>query len=74
MPVNKLCRICVREDKEQDGMQPLFDAKNARCAEIVRRIEECGGIVVGGRLDKKCFIILKSLIQLINMKFDFYFS
>lgn len=47
MPVNKLCRICLQEDKGRTGMQPLFDEKNARCAEIVHRIEECGGIVVG---------------------------
>lgn len=47
MPVNKLCRICLQEDKGRAGMQPLFDEKNARCAEIVQRIEECGGITVG---------------------------
>ena len=46
MPVSKLCRICLQEDKGRMGMQPLFDENNARCAEIVQRIEECGGIVV----------------------------
>lgn len=46
MPVSKLCRICLQEDKGRLGMQPLFDEKNARCAEIVQRIEECGGIAV----------------------------
>ncbi|XP_073837457.1 uncharacterized protein [Musca autumnalis] len=46
MPVHKMCRICLAEDKGRSGMQPLFDEKNVRCAEIVHRIEECGGIVL----------------------------
>ncbi|XP_013106270.2 transcription factor Ouib [Stomoxys calcitrans] len=46
MPVHKMCRICLAEDKARMGMQPLFDEKNIRCAEIVQRIEECGGIVL----------------------------
>lgn len=42
---NKLCRICLTEDHSKKGMHPLFDETN-KCNEILRRIEECGGIIV----------------------------
>lgn len=56
MPVSKLCRICLQEDKGRVGMQPLFDENNTRCAEIVQRIEECGGIVVSTKGNWNIFI------------------
>lgn len=45
MHVYDLCRICLTEDITTSTMQPLFEDEES-CAEIVQRIELCGGIVV----------------------------
>ncbi|KAM7362284.1 uncharacterized protein ACRADG_013053 [Cochliomyia hominivorax] len=70
MPVSKLCRICLQEDKGRTGMQPLFDEKNARCAEIVQRIEECGGIVLKQHEEFPNMICLQCLASL-NTSYKF---
>ncbi|KNC32604.1 hypothetical protein FF38_13076 [Lucilia cuprina] len=70
MSVSKLCRICLQEDKGRSGMQPLFDEKNARCAEIVQRIEECGGIVLKHHEEFPKMICLQCLASL-NTSYKF---
>ncbi|XP_037955359.1 transcription factor Ouib-like [Teleopsis dalmanni] len=44
MPLYNLCRICLIEDTSIEAMTPLFDNSDKRCIEIVKQIEECGGI------------------------------
>uniref|UniRef100_A0A1A9WH25 Protein krueppel n=1 Tax=Glossina brevipalpis TaxID=37001 RepID=A0A1A9WH25_9MUSC len=70
MPVTNLCRICLAEDTNARGMQPLFDEKNPRCSEIVQRIEECGGIVLKPHNDYPKMICFKCLDYL-NTSYKF---
>ncbi|KAL9888692.1 uncharacterized protein ACN427_008272 isoform 2-T2 [Glossina fuscipes fuscipes] len=70
MPVTNLCRICLAEDTNARGMQPLFDEKNPRCSEIVQRIEECGGIVLKPHNDYPKMLCFKCLDYL-NTSYKF---
>ncbi|XP_017469096.1 PREDICTED: transcription factor Ouib-like [Rhagoletis zephyria] len=69
MHVYDSCRICLTEDINTSTMQPLFDDEDT-CAEIVHRIELCGGIALKPHEEFPKMICSQCLDKL-NVSFKF---